>query len=723
MNDAEAPVASRWRSRLLVARRDLVEFVRDRRALFITLLMPMAMYPVLALSSTLGVRTALAELEAKPPSRLTLVLSGKDAGGLSRLITALDKDEGHRQPGWPATLSIVLATAAESRKLLDDGQGDAWIEIGPGVLAGLRSTDTVPLEVKLSLERPTGRQVRVHVAAVLQAVADRIRAERVARAGLPESTLKPVQVTFMKGRDPEQMADQGVQLSVLGAVLVLLALLMATGAFYPAIDAIAGEKERGTIETLLIAPCPPLDLVLGKFIAVFVVTLATLAANAVSIALTASVLLRLLPAGSVPGLPTAGAAILCIGVTIVAYVGLAAVSAALCLAVTAASKSVKEAQNTLTPVMLLVSALAGSALVPGAADSPWLAAMPFAGQVAVSRMAFAAATRPDATGGGHVGTVALPLGLSLAASAAIAWLLLRFTATLLTDEEILFRGPDVAVRGLRRPARRRLPTPRQGLATVAVGLAAIWYSQGLGGVQVPQMLIAHQALTIVLPLLVASSWQRVDGRATYALRWPGRGGPWRTALACLGAACVGGSLFVLGSAAFLAIRGTDLPPAVKALAERLAAVVTGQPWWVSLSLLALMPAVCEELLFRGWLLSSLAGRRPGRGRETAVIAIQAAIFAVFHLFPERMPQAFLLGAVMGWMVLRTGSLLPAVCGHLVHNGLPCLLLALAARNGGGTLDPAAATGVPVWGMALAALAAVVGAGCIAAVGRPRPDDI
>jgi len=282
--------------------------------------------------------------------------------------------------------------------------------------------------------------------------------------------------------------------------------------------------------------------VTGKFLAVFVVTLATLAANALSIALTASVLLRLLPAGTDVGLPGRMAGLACVGLTLAAYIGLAAVSAALCLAVTSASKSVKEAQNTLTPVMLLVSALAGSALVPGAADSRWLAALPFAGQVAVAKSAFALATRPGTVEQGTIAMLAGSLAVSLAASALLTWLLLRFTATLLTDEEILFRGPDTAATGLRRPARRRLPTAREGLATVAAGFAALWYSQGLGGDSFPRMLLAHQAVAVVLPLLLVTWWQRVDGRDAFAVRPPGGGGFTNALLAAVGGGCAGGGI-------------------------------------------------------------------------------------------------------------------------------------------------------------------------------------
>ena len=67
----------RAKARLALARRDLLEFIRDRRTLFVTLLLPMAMYPILALSSALGVRTALTDIDTRTaPIDLAVVLSG-----------------------------------------------------------------------------------------------------------------------------------------------------------------------------------------------------------------------------------------------------------------------------------------------------------------------------------------------------------------------------------------------------------------------------------------------------------------------------------------------------------------------------------------------------------------------------------------------------------------------------------------------------------------------
>ena len=86
-------------------------------------------------------------------------------------------------------------------------------------------------------------------------------------------------------------------------------------------------------------------------------------------------------------------------------------------------------------------------------------------------------------------------------------------------------------------------------------------------------------------------------------------------------------------------------------------------------------------------------------------ARQAACFAAFHLLPERMPQTFALGVLLGWLTLRSGSILPAILAHLVHNSVPLVLYALA----GGTASRLDATpaGLPA--------AAIVGAvACLAA---------
>ena len=734
----------RAKARLTLARRDLLEFIRDRRTLFVTLLLPMAMYPILALSSALGVRTALSDIDSRmAPTNLVIVLSGTpwDAQALAERVGGLPKpEEGRAKLDWPASVSFGFGSPEEARTAVEAGDADLWIDVPEQVLDQLDGIGTIAIEAQGPDTKVLTPRVREQFTAVMRSLADDARRRRIDRASLPETLLEPVSVSFTGKIDaPGTISTRSILPTVAGGVFVLLAVLTMTGAFYPAIDAIAGEKERGTIETLLIAPCAAIDIVAGKFLAVWAVALATLVANVISIALTTAVSLRFLPQGG--RLLPEGHLPIVVGVSLLAFIGLSAVAAAMCLAVTTASKSGKEAQNTLTPVLLIASALAGAGLVIDPGGTTLLPAVPFAGQVALARATLEpderAALLPSATtegssqsrpaglpdrpaAAGTLERLALPLAVSLISSAVIVWLLLQVTATLLTDEEILFRGPDVAGNLWSRPARRRRPSVAQGFTALAVGLAGLWYAQGIAPTDFALAIPVQQAAAVVLPLVLLMAWQRVDLRHTFGLRWPvSVGGPaaWRTVASVVGAMLVGGGLFVLGAAVLLAVRGTHVSAEAQGLAEKLLAMMRDKPLWLSWVLIAVVPAIGEELLFRGWVQSALVGAWPSRGRLVAGVVIQAACFAVFHLLPERMPQTFALGLVAGVLTVATRSVVPAIACHVAHNSMPLAMLWLA---GGLSASPeslaaakAAATGLslPTWAV-VAALASVAMGGAM-----------
>jgi len=189
----------------------------------------------------------------------------------------------------------------------------------------------------------------------------------------------------------------------------------------------------------------------------------------------------------------------------------------------------------------MASALAGAGLVIDLGRNPLLPAVPFAGQVAVARATLEpderSALLPSATTEGSsqsrpaglperiaatglIERLALPLAVSLISSAVLVWLMLQVTANLLTDEEILFRGPDVAGNLWSRPARRRRHSIAQGFTALAIGLAGLWYAQGISPADFALAIPVQQAAAVGLPLALLLAWQRVDLRRTFGLRWP-----------------------------------------------------------------------------------------------------------------------------------------------------------------------------------------------------------
>jgi sodium transport system permease protein len=133
-------------------------------------------------------------------------------------------------------------------------------------------------------------------------------------------------------------------------------------------------------------------------------------------------------------------------------------------------------------------------------------------------------------------------------------------------------------------------------------------------------------------------------------------------------------------------------------------------------LLAVMPAVCEELLFRGWVLSAFAGERPAPRRACVAVVVQAAAFAAFHLLPERMPQTFVLGLVLGGLTLATRSILPAMITHAAHNATPVLLITTASAGDLASLEAGGVTALPPWVIATA-IGCLAGSGLLLVAAR------
>src|SRR3989442_5390787 len=108
------------------------------------------------------------------------------------------------------------------------------------------------------------------------------------------------------------------------------------------------------------------------------------------------------------------------------------------------------------------------------------------------------------------------------------------------------------------------------------------------------------------------------------------------------------------------------PPQPKWIGDEIKQLLGGgQPLWWQLFLIGLLPAVCEELAFRGFILSGLLRRM---SVPTAVI-LSGFLFGFFHMNPQQLLNATALGMILGVLATRSGSLLPGICFHFANNAL------------------------------------------------------
>jgi sodium transport system permease protein len=151
--------------------------------------------------------------------------------------------------------------------------------------------------------------------------------------------------------------------------------------------------------------------------------------------------------------------------------------------------------------------------------------------------------------------------------------------------------------------------------------------------------------------------------------------PWWAWLAALALAVL---LFVPGAElTYLTVQSLGIKDQLREYQESLPPSGRHEPAPVAMVLelvaaLSLLQAVCEELAFRGFILSGL--RR--RFRPRAAVFLSSFLFALFHMNVFQFIPHFVLGVVLGTLVLRTGSVFPAMTFHFAYNFLVYACLAL-----------------------------------------------
>jgi uncharacterized protein len=219
---------------------------------------------------------------------------------------------------------------------------------------------------------------------------------------------------------------------------------------------------------------------------------------------------------------------------------------------------------------------------------------------------------------------------------------------------------------------KRVPGIAQSLALVAlyggvviVVTIALYLLSRFGGVSLDlfSYALVQQIIAWPITLWVGLRWSKASFLEVYRLtRFPIRIVP---------------ALFIaFFGLTILAIAGESLIPMPEALQKFIAQAFAGSsPLTIFLPLVLGAP-VGEELFFRGLVLRGFLGRYS----VTKAVWASALLWAVSHLNPWQAVGALPLGLVLGWLVVRTGSLIPAIIGHMIANFSPNYLfppLALA----------------------------------------------
>jgi sodium transport system permease protein len=637
----------------IVYRKEMLDLLRDKRTLFGMILLPLVLYPLLMIGLTQILAQQIGQIE-----RQEFVIAVAGWQDLPELADAL----AHRDGGSRWSLQHAAQSELETlRRRLAAGELHAILEVSPNAGGDVEAGGRAALRVMYNGADEDSLAAWRRLQPALDRLSRNLVERRLRAAALDPALLEPLRV---EAEDQATASQRGA--FHLGRLLcVMLVVMAATGAFYPAVDLASGEKERGTMQTLLVSPASRGEIVLGKYFAVLTVCLVTALLNLASMGMTFSRLFPgggVVPAGALDFAPGPGALLALVAVLI----PLAGLFCALCLGLSAYASSYKEAMLFLSPFLLVAVLGAMTPVIPGLQPTLGLQLLPVANAALVLYRVIQGA----ATGG--------EVALNIAVNTAYALLALRWAAWIFEREDVLLRGTvEIDWRFWRRAAGplRPHPSAAEGVAYLLVAVAATTaLGLRLAGWPLPSILVATQTGAFLLPLLLMLRLGRIDPRAALGLRHPGG-----TNLAV--AVVTAAGLFVL-SLSLMSLFVSLFPESLAEMKRQVQPIEealggAGPAEWAGLAaLLVLLAPLCEELAFRGFLLGSL---RPAVGTPLAVL-LAGSLFGLLH---PPMPRPLVLGGVgvcFALMAVRTGSLWTAVAAHAVNNGLTVLLEAAGRSN-------------------------------------------
>ncbi|MBB5375431.1 sodium transport system permease protein [Deinococcus metalli] len=247
-----------WR----IAARDLLSTLRDRRTLNATILMPMILIPLF----TLGLPLMLGSfIGGQQQARQKLGVVGTLPAALE---TALTRDE-RLANGTLIRAGVTLVPVENARAAVQSGAVDAAVQPA-GVIPTSAGAAQGTLEVYAKLNNLRAQAgAFAKVQDVVNAYNRTLTLDRLKALGLGAGVLTPVVLRPVDASPPQE--QRSGQLAFLIPMLMLQFIL--SGAMATAVDATAGEKERGTLESLLVAPVRRSEVVAGKLLATTITAL------------------------------------------------------------------------------------------------------------------------------------------------------------------------------------------------------------------------------------------------------------------------------------------------------------------------------------------------------------------------------------------------------------------------------------------------------------------
>lgn len=620
-----------------IYKKEMLDLFRDKKTLIMMVLVPLLLYPLIMVVAML-VSSAVTDTIQSGSYTVAIVDEEGvtyDKETLLAMIEESDEDQTY-------TLEVIECDDPET--MLQEEELDTYVTIGTG-------------EEKLSFQIHYLSSVTNSTAASdmlldkLKQYREQMSKDALTELGLDaEYLLKPIELKRNDCASKEESVG-----NVLGQILpFLLITSILMGALYPAIDTTTGERERGTLETLLTLPVRNDELIMGKFLAVATVSVVSALLNLVSMAFMGIFLSEMISASTEEAMSIDLTSFIpAIIIVILCVVAFALFISAITMCVTTFAKSFKEANNYTTPLLLVVMLTGYIGFIPNIEFTPIMAAIPVVniclliGNLLVFKY--------------NLSLILIVL-ISNVAYAALAVMAL---SKIYNSEEILFgeSGVNLQIFTNRRDLKKGgVPNFSDAVLVAAVSMLLLLYAGTLLQLKYPFMGVFGTQLLIIAVPVFAAWYTKKDFNQTFSLKLPRPTG-------VLGAILLEVGTFL--TVTLLSVALTYIwPQDAASVNESFMLMLEDVGFVPALLVIALAPAICEEALFRGYFLAAAKKKF----KPLTAILLVAAMFGIYHMSLVKFFTTGLLGIALCYATYKSGSIVLSCIMHFINNAFSVVVL-------------------------------------------------
>ena len=686
----------KWPNVKLIFNRELRDQLRDRRTLFTVVVMPIVLYPLMGMAM-LQVAQFMREYPAKIwiigndnlPQSPALVVDGEVSqqfvdeaeSALLQLSLALPQDDQLKKlvrQFRESQNSTVAANLVD--QLIQSEMKQRGLDVAIVVPSKFTAADNQVPENESTVGVSANSPPKIYVFQNSASDQSRIGAQRiksvisrwqksVVKQRLADNGISPAMVANIVVEDADVADKLGKQTAIWSKLFPFIIMVWSlTGAFYPAIDLCAGEKERGTFETLLSSPAARSEIAIGKLLTVMSFSVTTALLNLMSMAFTGLfVASRMggLPGGMGLGLPPVAS----VGWLLLALVPISALFSAIALAAAAFARSSKEGQYYLVPLMMISMPLMMIPMMPSIKLDFGTSLIPVTGLMLFLRGLIEGQYAECIQFGAPVCLVTF----------ACCWFAVRWVVYQFNSESVLFRPSEQFGVGtwFRHVLRERdqLPSFANAILCALIILVAKFF---IGfAVSAPQDFFDFAKTTII----ILAATIAVPGIVMALLLTQSPSKSLRLTVCSPAAASAAVLLAIMLNPLFTWFTSLVMivyPPTgdMFQLQAAVTNILESAPnIFAILAVFALAPAIFEELAFRGFILSGMQSLR----NKWQAILMTSILFGIAHGVLQQSLITSVVGVVMAIIAVQTKSIFPCMLFHLTHNSMTVLLSSANAR--------------------------------------------